>query len=473
MMYSENIAKNIDERRSAERTKVVLPVQIRHNEKRSSEGRGSELTGKTANISQTGACLILNGPVPIASEINLHVDLPPHYRHLVENEDVHRIKAHVIWMTPTSGKTHHYRCGINFFDPHDRDTSVINGIMSVEREQLSKRGWDASHPTSIFPTLPLSSELLNDLQPSALSVDVTNVCNLRCKHCFWDSYDEILPAGTNESVLDSVKEVLKKYPTITNITWYGGEPLISKRTIALVQQGLRFKKNNLVITNGTFPLPEWRENIHFAVSLDGTQRIHDSLRGVYTYNKTKKNVLSALTKGIPLAILYCLNSINIDCIPDFLEEWADKHTIGLVFTAYAPLTDRDSYLSLTDGQRDRAVSLLLRMKKKYGRVIVNTEAMIELIRAAYGEELARDCPMNILNRRGRGGCSLHMCNDGSIRVPCALGRDADCLQCRSVTKIALYAGMILQDKRSLLALFRMYHSTPYNKQNKLKIELIQ
>jgi hypothetical protein len=99
--------------------------------------------------------------------------------------------------------------------------------------------------------------------------------------------------------------------------------------------------------------------------------------------------------------------------------------------------------------------------------------MIELIRAKYGEELAKNCPMNILNKSGSGGCSLHMCNDGSIRVPCALGRDADCLQCRSVTKIALYAGMILQDKRSLLALFRMYHSTPYNKQNKLKIEPIQ
>jgi sulfatase maturation enzyme AslB (radical SAM superfamily) len=473
-MYSENIAKKIDERRSAERTKIVLPVQIRYNEKRSPEGRGSELTGKTANISQTGACLILNGPVPIASEINLHVDVPPNYRHLVENENIHRIKAHVIWMTPTSDKTHHYRCGINFFDPQDRDTSVINRIMSVEREQLSKRAWDTSHPASIFPTLPLSSPLLDDLQPSALSVDVTNVCNLRCKHCFWDSYDENLPAGTNENIIDSVKEVLQKYPTITNITWYGGEPLINPKTIALVQQGLRFKKNNLVITNGTFPIPEWRENIHFAVSLDGTQGIHDSLRGVNTYAKAKKNVFSAIAKRVPIAILYCLNSINIDCIPDFLAEWADMNIIGIVFTAYAPLTNRDSYLSLADGQRDRAVSLLLKMKEKYGRFIGNTEIMIELIRATYGEEMAQDCPMNILNRSGRGGCSLHMCNDGSIRVPCALGRDANCLECRSITKLSLYAGVTLRDKRSLVAAFRMYHSKPYGEQNSaLTAELIQ
>lgn len=474
MIYSEHIAKNIDERRSAERTKIVLTVQVRYNEKRFPEGKGSELTGKTANINQTGACLILNGPVPIASEINLHVDLPSSYRHLVENEDVHRIKAHVIWMMPTSGKTNHYRCGINFLDPQDRDTSVINRIVHLEREKLSKGAWDASPPTSIFSTLPLSSPLLDDLQPSALSVDVTNVCNLRCKHCFWDSYDEELSAGTKEDILDSVKEVLKKYPTITNITWYGGEPLISKKTIALVQEGIRFKKNNLVITNGTFPIPEWRENVHFAVSLDGTQEIHDFLRGVDTYGKAKKNVLAAIAKGVPVAILYCVNAINMDCIPDFLEEWADKSILGVVFTAYAPMKGRDSYLGLSDGQRDKAAALLLMIKKKYGKFIGSTETMIELIRAKYGEELARDCPMNILNRRGRGVYSLHMCNDGSIRVPCALGRDADCLQCRSVTKIALYASLTLRDKESLAILLQLYHSKPYGKRgSSLTINLTQ
>jgi sulfatase maturation enzyme AslB (radical SAM superfamily) len=328
---------------------------------------------------------------------------------------------------------------------------------AIVREELAQSIW-TPFPSTAFPsTVPLDSEVLEGLQPSALSVDVTNLCNLRCKHCFWDAYDEALPAKTNESILDSVKAVLKKYPSITNITWYGGEPLISNKTIALVQQGLTFKKNNLVITNGTFPIPEWRENVHFAVSLDGTQEIHDSLRGINTYNKAKKNVLAAITKGIPLGILYCINSTNIDCIPDFIKEWAGKGTLGILFTAYAPLDGRDSYLSIADDQRDKIVSLLMRMKKKYGRLVVNTEKMIELIRAKYGEQLARNCPMNVLNEEGNA-LSFHMCQDGSIRLPCALGREANCLECRSVTKMALYAGLVLRDKKSLLAAFRMYHS---------------
>lgn len=334
---------------------------------------------------------------------------------------------------------------------------------TIVREELPQAMW-TPFPSTAFPsTVPLDSEILDGLQPSALSVDVTNLCNLRCKHCFWDAYDEALPAKTNESILDSVKAVLKKYPSITNITWYGGEPLINKKTIALVQQGLKLKKNNLVITNGTFPIPEWRENIHFAVSLDGTQEIHDSLRGVDSYNKTRNNVLSAIEKKVPIGILYCINSTNIDCIPDFLGEWADKKTLGILFTAYAPLDGRDSYLSITDDQRDKIVSLLMLMKKKYGRLVVNTEMMVELFRAQYGEQLARNCPMNVLNEHGNA-LSLHMCQDGSIRLPCALGKDADCLQCRSVTKMALYAGLVLRDKRSLLAAFRMYHSKSHRAQ---------
>jgi len=459
-MYSENIAQKIEERRSAGRTKIVLPVQVRYNENRSPEGRVSELTGKTANTSQTGACLILNGPVQIASEINLHVDLPPHYRNLVGNENSHRIKAHVIWTTPTSDKTRHFRCGINFLDQQDRNASVINRVVHLEREKLSKRTRDALPPASIFPTLPLSSPLLDDLQPSALSVDVTNACNLRCKHCFWDSYDEALPAGTNGDILDSVKAVLKKYPSITNITWYGGEPLISKKTVELVRQGLNLKKNNLIMTNGTFPIPAWRDNVYFGVSLDGTQWIHDKLRGVNSYEKSKRNILSAIAQGTWVGILYCLNATNIDCIPLFLKEWSNVKSIEIGFTVYTPLIGKPSYLTLSDRQREKIVSILTRMKKRYEKLIYNTEAMIELIHAKYGEDLARNCPMNIFNIRGKV-YALHMCNDGTVRVPCALGKDADHVHCRSITKVALYAGKVLRDRESLWALLRMYHSKPH------------
>ena len=309
-------------------------------------------------------------------------------------------------------------------------------------------------------SLPLSSKKLDRLRPTALSIDVTNLCNLKCEHCFSDSYKGELPEKTDKRLLDSVKKVLKKYSTITNITWYGGEPLINTETVNLVKEGVKLKRNNLVITNGTFPIPELHMNTHFAVSIDGTAEIHNIIRGDNIYNTIKGNILSAVSRKIPIAILYCINSMNINCIPDFLEEWSDKGTLPIIFTVYAPIIQRPAYLRLSDNEQNIAASLLLRMKKKYGLLIGNTQMMIELIRTKHTNTLANGCPMNIFNEKTRV-YSIHMCNDGSIRQPCAFGRFADCLHCRSITKLALYAGLILRDKRSLFTLLGMYHSKPH------------
>ncbi|MCP3660104.1 MAG: hypothetical protein GY830_07260 [Bacteroidetes bacterium] len=81
--------------------------------------------------------------------------------------------------------------------------------------------------------------------------------------------------------------------------------------------------------------------------------------------------------------------------------------------------------------------------------------MIELINVKYSEEIAKHCLMNIHNKDVH---SIHMCNDGNIRLPCALGEKVNCLDCRSVTTLALHAGMLLKDRQSLHALLRMYHS---------------
>jgi MoaA/NifB/PqqE/SkfB family radical SAM enzyme len=306
----------------------------------------------------------------------------------------------------------------------------------------------------------LTSDLIKNIRPSALSVDTTNLCNLRCKHCFWDAYQNNLPSINNLDILSNVKSALEKFPTITNITWYGGEPLLSKQTISIVEHGVKLRKNNLIITNGTIEIPKWEGNIHFAISIDGTEKIHDYLRGNGTYAKLKNTARSAVSRNIPTAAIFCLNAINMDCIEEFLHEWSSEGLIGIVFTAYAPIKNKLSELELNNAKRDRIIDTLLLMKTKYPTLICNTEQMIKLISGKHNEEIANNCLMNIQSSNNKV-YSIHMCNDGTIRVPCALGKDANCLECRSVTQLALYSGLILRDKSSLFALFRMYHSKPH------------
>jgi Fe-coproporphyrin III synthase len=298
------------------------------------------------------------------------------------------------------------------------------------------------------------------IKPSALSVEVTNLCNLRCKHCFWESYQDELPQRTDATILDSVRRVLEQYPSITNIIWYGGEPLLNEETTRLVRKGIDELgiKNNMVITNGIQGIPLWHDKTtFFGVSVDGTENAHNAIRGKKTYGKTRASVLSAVAAGTPVSLIYCLNAYNIECVPEFLEEWAGTRIRGVVFTVAAPIRGKTADIDLTGAQLDSLVPLLMRQKAIYGDFIYNSAMMIELLHSRYGEELARGCMMNRNNTEQRVH-SIHMRNDGSIQDPCALGPDADCLKCRSVTHIALYAGKHLRDKPSLLSLFRMYHA---------------
>lgn len=448
----------VQERRISKRTKAIFPITINYQKL----DYKTSLIGETVNISDSGACLVLDRALPVESDIHLKIDIPQNYSFVIPDETGNiETDAKIIWINQLK-EPHRYRFGVKFNNKKNEFISALNNVIQDEEKSLVTRDWKISHPKISQPTVPISHNLLKGLSPTSLSVDLTNLCNLRCKHCFWETYDMYIHTGTNEGIINQVKIVLEKFPTITNITWYGGEPLLNTKTLALLEEGIKLKKNNLIITNGTMPIPCWHINVHFAVSIDGIKEIHDQIRGQGVYDRLKHNVMIAVNQGIPIAFLYCINALNIDCIPDFLDEWAFTKHIGIVFTVYVPLKGKPNDLGINNEQRKKIVSLLMKMKDKHGEAICNTKLMIKLIGTEYGKELMENCPMNVFNRCGRVHC-LHMCNDGTIRIPCAIGTDADHFECRSVTKLALYAGTVLRDRKSFLSLLRMYLSKPHNK----------
>jgi Fe-coproporphyrin III synthase len=304
------------------------------------------------------------------------------------------------------------------------------------------------------------------ITPSALSIEVTNLCNLRCKHCFWEAYKGDLPQRTNGTVIDSARRILDQYPSITNLVWYGGEPLLNDTTTRLVQRGIDELglKNNLVITNGIRGIPIWRnKHTYFAVSVDGTKAVHDSIRGHKTYEKTRRNVLSAVSRGVPVSLIYCLNRYNTACVPDFLAEWFDTGIRGVVLTMATPVRGKTADIDLSDADRGAIIPVLHQEKARYGDFIYNSTTMIDLLDPKFDEDMANNCMMNRHNTHRRVH-SIHMRNDGSLQTPCALGPEADCRKCRSITHVALYAAKHLRDRPSLLSLFRMYHAKYQNQE---------
>ena len=124
---------------------------------------------------------------------------------------------------------------------------------------------------------------------------------------------------TPEDWREIIKKTFKKQHIFV-ITLVGGEPTMRPDIIQVFCEEM--PKRVCVVTNGTYPLKRF-ENLYFYwVSMDGTEKVHDSIRGEGSYTKTKQNILNYITgpsrNGKPawkdIWITMTINSLNFDIV---------------------------------------------------------------------------------------------------------------------------------------------------------------
>jgi MoaA/NifB/PqqE/SkfB family radical SAM enzyme len=123
-----------------------------------------------------------------------------------------------------------------------------------------------------------------------------------------------------------IRNTFKKQ-RIPIVTLVGGEPTIRSDIIQAFCEEM--PRRVCIITNATYPLKRF-ENLYFYwVSIDGTERIHDNIRGKGTYEKTKQNISDYINgpknRGKPawkdIRIAMTINSLNYHTVIDLVEEW--------------------------------------------------------------------------------------------------------------------------------------------------------
>jgi sulfatase maturation enzyme AslB (radical SAM superfamily) len=82
---------------------------------------------------------------------------------------------------------------------------------------------------------------------------------------------------------------------------------------------------NMVVTNGTIELPNWK-NCVFNVSIDGTKKYYEQIRGKGLYDIVKKNINRS---NVKVNISCVLNKKNYLSIEDMLKEWRETKVGGL------------------------------------------------------------------------------------------------------------------------------------------------
>lgn len=267
------------------------------------------------------------------------------------------------------------------------------------------------------------------------SIDVTNRCNLRCRHCYFYAHDyETEPELTDDEWIEKFEGLKKDGFPFYQCSWIGGEPLLRK---SLIERGMRYFRSNLVTTNGMLELPYWPD-VNFYVSMDGPRDMHDSMRGRGTYDRIIKNINRP---DLKILLSMVITRENYTGIEAFVDEWRERGGVrGVLFQFYTPVRGLDNDDLWPHWElRDRVIDNLIRLKGIHGDFIFLPTEVFEMMRSDRCQTITRDCLFR----------QVSFCFDpqGRVKRPCMMGPMADCARCGCVLPFHLKA---LEDRRLVL-----------------------
>jgi MoaA/NifB/PqqE/SkfB family radical SAM enzyme len=256
------------------------------------------------------------------------------------------------------------------------------------------------------------------------SVDVTNQCNLRCDHCYFFEQDHSAQWSL-EQWREQFERMKAEGSRLYQCTWVGGEPLLRPE---IIEMGRRYFKYNTVTTNGSIPLPDWKE-VSWYISVDGGKECHDRMRNTAGLYDTIRQTIEA-SDGLKITIAYCITSANYTEISDSLDVWSRNPKVrNMVFSFFTPVRGLDDSLWLAWDEKDRILDLLIEKKRVYGDFIVNTGRALNLMRSDRARSVTDRCPF--------AEKSFALGPTGRLKRPCMLGPKADCDRCGCVVPFYL------------------------------------
>jgi len=259
-------------------------------------------------------------------------------------------------------------------------------------------------------------KLFNKRSPFYGSADIINVCNLHCTHCYWwlnRKENEELTVEQWKEIIDT--KFKKKHVFI--ITLVGGEPTLRPDVIELFVK--EFPKRVSIVSNGTYPLKKYKDLYFYWISVDGTQEVHDTIRGKGAYASTRKNILGYVEKNgndawKDIWISMTINSLNYKIVPDVIEEWHD-YTNKIGFQFHTPFTKGDPLWLPFGPERTKVVDDIISMIDKYDdQYIINPKSQLELMKKNWGGKGTTpiDCPTWAI---------LSVDHMGKEKKPCCIG----------------------------------------------------
>ena len=213
---------------------------------------------------------------------------------------------------------------------------------------------------------------------------LSEVCNLKCKHCYQDDhkyiqlrYDELI------GILNQYREFLKKINMKGHINLTGGEPLCCPLLFKILDE---FKKDSKlysfsILTNGTLIDEDMARRISFynpeyvQISLEGGKKTNDFIRGNGVYKKVARAVKCLKKYNIFTSISFTATSINYKEFPKVVR-FAEKYGVDNVWSdRFIPLGNYDKNLIMNVENTQDYLNIMrserIRLKNKHSKTTVS------------------------------------------------------------------------------------------------------
>lgn len=169
---------------------------------------------------------------------------------------------------------------------------------------------------------------------------ITNNCNVTCTHCLVSSAPGVPGEIPSRRVLEVAGEASKLGCTVFALS--GGEPFVHKEFESIVDGLLALPDSRVaVLTNGLLldkrerVLDRWpSDRFHLQISVDGTRRTHDGVRGERSFERLEPQLRRLGSKGVPFTLSMCVMEENRSAMPEMIDFAADVGASNVHFLWY-------------------------------------------------------------------------------------------------------------------------------------------
>ena len=229
-----------------------------------------------------------------------------------------------------------------------------------------------------LPLWYFKAKILGRKNPLQSVIFITDLCNLKCKHCC------VYCKG--EPVMKSYEQIRQELQYCYDlgsrfVDFEGGEPTLWREGDRDLNSLIRLSKeigffSATVTTNAIMPFADSRADSIW-VSMDGIGKYHDSIRGEGAFERLVKNIESS--KHPDLSVNMVVSKMSVDSLDEAMEFVKNNPNIKSISINFLTPYPGVEHLALDNNRRIEIIDRVISYKKR-GYPIMNSVSGLKLMK---------------------------------------------------------------------------------------------